>query len=100
MEERLRLSFQGDLLQRQSVLRLRKSVQKIQINGGTVTAEVKKGKTGAREQQLVSGSSINKKDVSTAQIHITGGKINVYALYGAGIGSGSGVMHRCKPMAE
>jgi len=29
-------------------------------------------------------------DVSTAQIHITGGKINVYALSGAGIGSGSG----------
>lgn len=36
-----------------------------------------------------SGFSINQA-ISTAQIHITGGKINVYALYGAGIGSGSG----------
>lgn len=66
----------------------RKSVQKIQINGGTVTAEVKENSgLGAA---IGSGSSINKKDVSTAQIHITGGKINVHALYGAGIGSGSG----------
>lgn len=76
----------------------RKSVQKIQINGGTVTAEVKENSgLGAA---IGSGSSINKKDVSTAQIHITGGKINVHALYGAGIGSGPGVMHRCKSMAE
>ena len=66
----------------------RKSVQKIQINGGTVTAEVKENSgLGAA---IGSGSSINKKDVSTAQIHITGGKINVHALYGAGIGSGYG----------
>ena len=66
----------------------RKSVQKIQINGGTVTAEVKENSgLGAA---IGSGSSINKKDVSTAQIHITGGKINVHAPYGAGIGSGSG----------
>ena len=65
-----------------------KSVQKIQINGGTVTAEVKENSgLGAA---IGSGFSINKKDVSTAQIHITGGKINVYALSGAGIGSGSG----------
>lgn len=66
----------------------KKSVQKIQINGGTVTAEVKENSgLGAA---IGSGFSINKKDVSTAQIHITGGKINVYALSGAGIGSGSG----------
>ena len=65
----------------------RKSVQKIQINGGTVTAEVKENR--GQGAAIGSGSSINKKDVSTAQIHITGGKINVYALYGAGIGSGS-----------
>ncbi len=66
----------------------KKSVQKIQINGGTVTGEVKENSgLGAA---IGSGSSINKKDVSTAQIHITGGKINVHALYGAGIGSGSG----------
>ena len=64
-----------------------KSVQKIQINGGTVTAEVKENSgLGAA---IGSGFSIDKKDVSTAQIHITGGKINVHALYGAGIGSGS-----------
>ena len=66
----------------------RKSVQKIQINGGTVTAEVKENR--GQGAAIGSGSSINKKDVSTAQIHITGGKINVHALYGAGIGSGSG----------
>ena len=66
----------------------KKSVQKIQINGGTVTAEVKENR--GQGAAIGSGSSINKKDVSTAQIHITGGKINVYALYGAGIGSGSG----------
>ena len=66
----------------------RKSVQKIQINGGTVTGEVKENSgLGAA---IGSGFSINKMDVSTAQIHITGGKINVYALSGAGIGSGSG----------
>ncbi|WP_294340260.1 YDG domain-containing protein, partial [uncultured Clostridium sp.] len=66
----------------------KKSVQKIQINGGTVTAEVKENSgLGAA---IGSGFSINKEDVSTAQIHITGGKINVYALFGAGIGSGSG----------
>ena len=65
----------------------KKSVQKIQINGGTVTAEVKENR--GQGAAIGSGSSINKKDVSTAQIHITGGKINVYALYGAGIGSGS-----------
>ena len=53
-----------------------------------VTAEVKENSgLGAA---IGSGSSIHKKDVSTAQIHITGGKINVHALYGAGIGSGSG----------
>lgn len=64
-----------------------KSVQKIQINGGTVTAEVKENSgLGAA---IGSGFSIDKKDVSTAQIHITGGKINVHAQYGAGIGSGS-----------
>ena len=66
----------------------RKSVQKIQINGGTVTAEVKEN--SGQGAAIGSGFSINKKDVSTAQIHITGGKINVYALSGAGIGSGSG----------
>ena len=66
----------------------RKSVQKIQINGGTVTAEVKEN--SGQGAAIGSGFSINKKDVSTAQIHITGGKINVHALYGAGIGSGSG----------
>ena len=64
-----------------------KSVQKIQINGGTVTAEVKENSgLGAA---IGSGFSINQA-ISTAQIHITGGKINVHALYGAGIGSGSG----------
>ena len=66
----------------------KKSVQKIQINGGTVTAEVKENR--GQGAAIGSGSSINKKDVSTAQIHITGGKINVHAPYGAGIGSGSG----------
>ena len=65
----------------------KKSVQKIQINGGTVTAEVKENRgLGAA---IGSGFS-NRLGVSKAQIHITGGKINVYALSGAGIGSGSG----------
>lgn len=87
MEERLRLSFQGALLQRAIGASFWKSVQKIQINGGTVTAEVKENSgLGAA---IGSGYS-NRLGVSTAQIHITGGKINVYALYGAGIGSGSG----------
>ena len=75
-----------------------KSVQKIQINGGTVTAEVKENSgLGAA---IGSGFSINKKDVSTAQIHITGGKINVYALSGLELEAAPGVMHRCKSMAE
>jgi len=58
------------------------------ISDVTVTAEVKENR--GQGAAIGSGSSINKKDVSTAQIHITGGKINVYALSGAGIGSGSG----------
>lgn len=88
MEESVTTKLSGRTFAAAIGASFKKSVQKIQINGGTVTAEVKENR--GQGAAIGSGSSINKKDVSTAQIHITGGKINVYALYGAGIGSGSG----------